>query len=82
MALTDAQKARRIRDHQKRIIGAVLITRIASQNVKTPTVTYGIFLGSDNLVYCGCEAWKYAPNEFQNCKHLDEFRAALKEMEK
>lgn len=75
--LTDEIKAQRIAAHKKRVIGAILLTRMPSHNPDTSDVSYGIFLGSDDHVYCDCKAWEYSKAELQSCKHMSEFRAGL-----
>lgn len=75
--LTDAQKQERISSHKKRVVGAKRLATVASTNPKTPTQTYDIMLGSDNLVYCTCPAWVYTVDTPQSCKHITQFRSTL-----
>lgn len=77
---TREEAERRHTANARRKIGAIRIGSVDSSDPKKPP--YGIFIGSDHVVFCECPAYEHSRTEVQTCKHLESFLEACRGVNK
>jgi hypothetical protein len=57
----------------------LVLARVRSRS--SPKIRHSIQLGSDHVVFCSCDGWRWSKKTPKTCHHLETFKAAVRPQE-